>query len=204
MKKIITISGPIGIGKTTIASILKRNKNIIVIDELGEISITMKRIIEATYSDDLNIDPLSVQLYTITDRLINYEYVLNNYAEGIFVFDRSYIDALIFSKLILDADDFKLVLSLAKKMIERVNTDGAEHVWINLIADDKIVFSRIKQRDRTNEKLDQFTTRFITEWKRVYAEIAKLLNISPVYITANGTTEETLNQLKKYLNKKIN
>jgi len=204
MKRIITISGPIGIGKTTITSLLKQNKNIVVIDELGAISITMKRIIEATYSNDLTIDVLAVQLYTTTDRLINYEYILNSYAEGVFVFDRSFIDALIFSKLRLDADDFKLVLSLTKTMIARINTDDSEHVWINLIADDEIVFSRIKQRNRTNEKLDQSTLQFVTEWRRVYDEIAKLLNIKPVYINANGTTEEILNQLKKYLNKKIN
>lgn len=193
MELLITLSGTIGVGKTTWGKVIAKHFGVQLLEEEVDNNPFLPKYYEKPkdYSFHLQVFFLNHRFKAIKEALKHPNTVL----------DRSiYEDALIFAKLqykkgYMDEETYKTYLDLHKNMMEEIHDLYKAQVLIKKSPDLLVhvhgsfdeVLRRIKKRGRPYEQVDN-NPELLQYYKDLYAmyetlvDEYKALNISPVYV----------------------
>lgn len=170
--KIYFLSGPVGVGKTTISNYFKNTCNCEIVEEFDLSNPLIKDIITKTYSDN-TIDKKVIQNYTFANRLLHFELAYKKWKKQTpLLVDRGPFDPLIFSKL--QNVQIKEHVTFLKNYFKNIDADF-EIIVFDLDYDTNI--ERIIKRNRANEKITPFTIKMIKEWKNTIISIVEELDL---------------------------
>jgi deoxyguanosine kinase len=162
--KSISIVGPIGIGKTTLASQINKCCNNPLILE----NVNNNRFIEDFYSNPGNFS-FKMEIYMLYQRWCDHEKV--HFTKG--VQDGSFLCDKIFAEILLTNDkDYKTYIELYEKIL---NSLEKLDLLIYLEADENEILKRIKKRGRKIEKniSKTYIKKLINGYKNELNEISK-------------------------------
>ena len=169
-KNLYFITGPIGVGKTTLINLLKKEKQCDVIEEFDLKDELIKQVIENTYGES-KIDKEIMQLYTYSQRLLNFEIKHQNTKTNTVFVDRGLIDAIVFSKLM------KLDTNFQTQFLKNYFTKLPDYKIILFKLDAETNVNRIVNRNREGEKISEFTLNLINNWEKYLFEVGLEMGI---------------------------
>ena len=167
-KKVIVLTGTIGVGKTTLAKFMSEyfKKQGLKVYQPEEVSLSIKKELNIFYQDPkryaLFFQDIIIDTYDTV--LKNIDSVIDDY--DIIILERTHIDTEVFTNINIK-DPLKLFYLNAKR--ETVDLNDIDHV-IYVKSSEDITIERQKERNREGETCDEEYMR------KIYKEYERIVN----------------------------
>ena len=183
LNKSYILSGPIGVGKTTVIELLKNEYK--TLSELNPNDEIIKHIIKNTYAqNEKKLNPDVVQMYTFANRFLTF--AINTPG----IFDRGPVDPIVFDFLFNKKSMFLTFLDALKN---KENTlKNTKHIILTL--NEKENISRLEKRNRENEFINEKTIKLIKEFNYVLVGILIMCNWEFEIINCDDKTPQEIKQ----------
>lgn len=165
---LLSIEGPIGVGKTSLARIIADE-----LDFKGIYELSYKNPYLSNFYDDIERYSFPIQIEFLVNRFRQWKSIQN--AEGNLVCDYFFYKDEIFAQMNLKGEDIKLYRRIYNQMLKHIKPP--DYV-IYLSANPKVLIERIEKRGRKYERSIKYE--YLSGLYNCYEDYMNKYNLSPV------------------------
>lgn len=197
MSVLLSVEGPIGVGKTSLTGILA--------DELklrGVYELSFRNPYLGRFYSDIERYSFPIQIEFLVNRFRQWKKIQN--AEGDVVCDYFFYKDEIFAEMNLKGEDIKLYRRIYNFMVEHIKPP---RYVIYLFTSPEVLMERIRKRGRDYESPIKYE--YISRLCRYYREYMNRYTLSPVlkvdaetldYVNRTDDREFILSEIRRFLN----